>query len=117
MRKTICIVLSSVFAFSLVAVTGCSTAETRTAKITVPTAQCMMCANKIEKTLKNVEGVAEVAVDMDVKVANVTYDATRTDLATMERAIAGVGYQANEALADSAAYASLPECCKVPQPQ
>ncbi|MCE2438160.1 MAG: heavy-metal-associated domain-containing protein [Candidatus Latescibacteria bacterium] len=117
MRKTICIVLSSVFAFALVAVSGCSTAETRTAKIKVPTAQCMMCANKIDTTLKNVDGVKEVNVDMDTRVVNVTYDAKRTDTAAMEQAIARVGYQANQVPADSTAYASLPDCCKVPPSQ
>jgi copper chaperone CopZ len=117
MCKSVSVLLSSVFVFSLIAVTGCSTAETRTTKINVPTAQCMMCANKIEKALKEVDGVSEVAVDMDVKVVNVTYDATRTDVATLEQAITGTGYQANHAVADSAVYANLPDCCKVPQPQ
>ena len=117
MRKTVSVLLSSVFAFSLIAVSGCSTAETRTAKIKVPTAQCMMCANNIEKTLKKVDGVSEVTVDMDVKVVSVTYDASRTEMAALEQAITGAGYQANQAPADSAAYAGLPDCCKVPQAQ
>ncbi|MDE2999974.1 MAG: cation transporter [Gemmatimonadota bacterium] len=117
MRKSVAVLLSGVFAFSLIAVSGCSTAETRTARINVPTAQCMMCANNIEKALKKVDGVSEVDVDMDVKVVNVTYDATRTELAALEKAITGAGYQANQAAADSTVYANLPECCKVPQPQ
>lgn len=117
MRKSVSLLLSSVFVFSLFAVSGCSTAETRTARINVPTAQCMMCANKIEEALKKVDGVSEAAVDMDVKVVNVTYDATRTSVASLEKAIAGAGYQANQAVADSTVYANLPDCCKVPQPQ
>ena len=117
MRKTVSVVLCSALAFGVLAVAACSTAETRTAKINVPTAQCMMCANNIDKALKKVDGVTEVNVDMDVKVVNVTYDAKLTDLATMEQAIAAAGYQANQASADSKAYASLPDCCKVPAPQ
>ncbi|MDE2889007.1 MAG: cation transporter [Gemmatimonadota bacterium] len=117
MRKSVSVLLSSVFVFSLIAATGCSTAETRTTKINVPTAQCMMCANNIEKALKKVDGVSEVAVDMDVKVVSVTYDATRTEVAALEKAITGAGYQANQAAADSAVYAKLPDCCKVPQTQ
>lgn len=117
MRQSVSVLLSCVFVFSLIAVSGCSTAETRTTKINVPTAQCMMCANNIEKALKKVDGVSEVAVDMDVKVVSVTYDATRTSVASLEKAIAGAGYQANQAVADSAVYANLPDCCKVPQPQ
>ena len=117
MRKSVSFLLCSVFAFSLFAVSGCSTVETRTTKIKVPTAQCMMCANKIEKAVKEVDGVAEVAVDMDVKVVSVTYDASRTEMAALEQAITGAGYQANKAPADSAAYANLPDCCKVPQAQ
>ena len=58
------------------------------------------------------DGVSEVAVDMDVKVVSVTYDATRTSVASLEKAIAGAGYQANQAVADSAVYANLPDCCK-----
>ena len=117
MRKTNSVLLSNVLAFCFLAVTACSTAETRTAKINVPTAQCMMCANKIDKALKKVDGVKKVDVDMDIKVVNVTYDATRTDTAKLEQAIAQAGYQANRAPADSAAYANLPGCCKVPPPQ
>ena len=115
-----CKIMSLALSYALalgVLVAACSTAETRTAKINVPTAQCMMCANNIDKALKKVDGVTEVNVDMDVKVVSVTYDATRTDVATLEQAIAGAGYQANQAPADSTAYASLPDCCKVPAPQ
>ena len=117
MRKIMSLALSYALAFGTLAVAACYTAETRTAKIKVPTAQCMMCANNIDEALKKVDGVTEVNVDMDVKVVSVTYDATRTDTATMERAIAAAGYQANQAPADSTAYASLPGCCKVPAPQ
>lgn len=117
MCKTASVLLSNLLAFSLIVVTACSTAETRTAKINVPTAQCMMCANNIEKALKKVDGVSEVAVDMDVKVVSVTYDATRTEVAALEKAITGAGYQANQAASDSAVYAKLPDCCKVPQTQ
>ena len=117
MRKTVSVVLCSALAFGVLAVAACSTAETRTAKINVPTAQCMMCANNIDKALKKVDGVTEVNVDMNVRVVNVTYDAKLTDLATMEQAITSVGYQANQAPADTTAYASLPDCCKVPAPQ
>ena len=117
MRKTDSVLLSNVLAFCFFAVTACSTAETRTAKINVPTAQCMVCANKIEKALKKVDGVEEVDVDMDIKVVNVTYDAKRTDTMKLEQAIAQAGYQANQAPADSAAYAGLPGCCKIQPPQ
>ena len=61
------------------------------------------------------DGVSEVAVDMDVKVVSVTYDASLTEVAALEKAITGAGYQANQAAADSAVYAKLPDCCKVPQ--
>ncbi len=114
MRRINTVLLADFLALCLFAVTACSTAESRTAKINVPTAQCMMCANKIDSALKKVDGVKEVNVDMDTKVVSVTYDAKRTDTATMEQAIAQAGYQANQAPADSAAYANLPECCKVP---
>ena len=117
MRKNSTFLLTGVFALFLAAVTACSTAETRTARINVPTAQCGMCANNIDKALKQVDGVKEVNVDMDTKVVSVVYDAGRTDTAKMEQAIARAGYQANQAPADSVAYASLPECCKVPSSQ
>lgn len=117
MRKIMSLALSYALAFGILVVNACSTAETRTAKINVPTAQCMMCANNIDKALKKVDGVTEVNVDMDVKVVSVTYDATRTDVAKLEQAIAGAGYRANQAPADSTVYASLPDCCKVPAPQ
>ena len=117
MWKIMSLALGSALALGILAIAACSTAETRTAKISVPTAQCMMCANNIDKALKKVDGVTEVNVDMDVKVVSVTYDAKRTDVAKLEQAITGAGYRANQAPADSTAYASLPGCCKVPAPQ
>ena len=35
------------------------------------------------------------------------------DIATIEKAVSALGYQANETLADPVAYEALPGCCKV----
>ena len=37
----------------------------------------------------------------------------KTDLLKIEKAISNLGYQANETLANSEAYESLPACCKI----
>ena len=73
-----------------------------------------MCANTVTKALKGVDGVQDVQVEVAGKKARVRYAKERTNLQALETAVAGAGYQANGTQADSAAYAKLPACCKLP---
>ena len=93
-------------------VIGCE-GEQVNATVNTPTIQCGMCQKTIEMGLKNVPGVTHSAVDLETKTTKVIFDKAKTDLSKIEKAISGLGYQANETLADPIAYEGLLECCKI----
>jgi len=94
---------------------GCSgEAENKTAEIALNTIQCGMCTDKIASGLVKLEGVVKVDVDLEKKVGKVVYKAGVIDLGVIEKAIAAVGYDANDTPAEPKAYSGLDMCCKVP---
>ena len=58
----------------------------------VPAIHCAHCATSIREEVSEVEGVDDVAVDLDTKV--VTVRGTALDDAAVREAIAEAGYQA-----------------------
>ena len=94
-------------------VLACQGTGARESKIKVDSMVCGMCEKTIKTALKDVEGVHQVAVDMDEKVVAVRYDEAKVLLKELEKAIAKVGYNANGTKAEPEAYADLPMCCKV----
>jgi copper chaperone CopZ len=81
--------------------------------VQLPTIQCGMCKKNITKALKKVDGIHEININVEGKVANIMYDKDKTDLSAIENAITGAGYEANDKKADPVAYEKLDECCKV----
>jgi hypothetical protein len=59
-----------------------------------------------------VEGVKQVKVDLDKKVAEIQFIPVKVDLARLETAIVNAGYDANDKKRNSESYEKLPECCK-----
>ena len=93
-------------------VIGCG-GEQVNAAVNTPTIQCGMCQKTIEIGLTKVPGVTHSTVDLETKTTKVIFDKEKTDLSKIEKAISGLGYQANETLADPIAYDGLPDCCKI----
>ena len=94
---------------------GCSgKAENKTIEIALNTIQCGMCTDKIASGLGKLEGVVKVDVDLEKKVGKVVFKAGVIDLGVIEKAIAAVGYDANDTPAEPKAYSGLDMCCKVP---
>jgi copper chaperone CopZ len=83
-----------------------------TEKIKVPTVRCGMCEEKIENGLKDLKGVKSIDVDLDTEIATVVFDESTTSLATIEQAIAEIGYDANETKANAKSQAKLSPCCR-----
>ena len=54
---------------------------------------CVMCANTIEGTLSNLDGVIEVHVNVSSEKVYVTYNPKIISIAEMKKAIEGSGYQ------------------------
>ena len=88
--------------------------EKSTVKINLPTIQCGMCEDTIEKGLKKTTGISMVSVDMKNKSASVTYDIERVDVTKIEKIISDLGYMANNTIANNKAYEKLPMCCQIP---
>ena len=65
---------------------------TETMTYSVPAIHCAHCAASIREEVSEVEGVDEVAVDLDTKV--VTVSGTDLDDASLRAAIEEAGYQA-----------------------
>ena len=94
---------------------GCSgEAENKTAEISLNTIQCGMCTDKIASGLDKLEGVVKVDVDLEKKIGKVVYKASVINLGVIEKAIAAIGYDANDTPAEPKAYSGLDMCCKVP---
>ena len=94
---------------------GCSgEAENKTAEIALNTIQCGMCTDKIASGLGKLEGVVKIDVDLEKKIGKVVYKADVINLGVIEKAIAAIGYDANNTPAEPKAYSELDMCCKVP---
>lgn len=55
---------------------------------------CAACANRIEKVLQNIEGVASCSVNFAIAQAKVEYHPKQADLATIQKAVRDAGYSA-----------------------
>lgn len=82
------------------------------ASISVPHTQCEMCEERITEAVQAVPGVTTVKVSAALDTTQVSFDKTKTNLASIEQAISKVGYAANGTARDSAGYANLPSCCQ-----
>lgn len=100
-----------------------SSIEYRTTTIDAPKPQtvkiktsaiCEMCKERIEKKLAFTKGVTDVNLDVDSKdkVVTVIFNPKKTSVEKIKKAIAEIGYDADEVVAEMAGYDKLPGCCK-----
>lgn len=109
--------MKKIFTIIIVGVGIISTAiaqKVEKAIIKTPTVQCESCKERIEKYLKKEDGVSKVKVDYKRKTTTVTYLSSRTNIENIKTAIANVGYDADDVLANEESYKKLPVCCKKP---
>ncbi len=66
--------------------------EMKQAQIQITGMTCAACANRIEKSLSKLEGVAEANVNFALEKATVIYDPSKVDLSKMEQSIEKLGY-------------------------
>ncbi|KKK46034.1 hypothetical protein LCGC14_0512480 [marine sediment metagenome] len=64
-------------------------------KIKVTGMHCGNCVSKVEKSLKNLDGVNKVSVNLRKGEAKVGYDPNKTGFNNFQAAIQEVGYQAS----------------------
>jgi periplasmic mercuric ion binding protein len=84
------------------------------AVIKTPTVQCEKCKERIELYVAREYGVSSVKVNVKMKTTTVSWLTDRTNIEGVKTAIANAGYDADDVLAEEAAYKKLPKCCKKP---
>src|SRR3990172_10437324 len=66
---------------------------TKTVSIGIRGMTCAACVQTIEEVLRKTDGVKEASVNFAGERASVTYEPETADLASIERAIKGAGYE------------------------
>lgn len=57
---------------------------------------CQKCAQKIEENVAFEKGVKDLKVNVPEKTVYIQYDSTKTDVATLTKAIEKLGYKVKE---------------------
>ena len=73
---------------------------------------CGMCKNTIEKAVNDLDGISKVEWDRLRKKIDVSFDASRTNLDAIHKAIADSGYDTDKLSGSEDAYKNLPACCQ-----
>lgn len=72
---------------------------------------CDQCKTRIETAAKSVTGVTYAEWRVETKMLHVQFDAGKTSLDDIQKAIAKVGHDTEKYKATDAAYKALPGCC------
>lgn len=67
-------------------------AEKRSIALSIPGMNCPVCPITVRKSLDKLEGIEEVNVEYKNRIATVTFDDTKVDLASITQATRDVGY-------------------------
>jgi copper chaperone CopZ len=90
--------------------------DEKTAKLTKEifkvSGNCEMCKARIDKTAKSIAGVKSADWNVDTKILTVSFDAKKTKLSEIQKAIAKVGHDNIGGKADAKIYDDLPACCQ-----
>jgi periplasmic mercuric ion binding protein len=93
--------------------TSASAQDKKNAELKIKTsAICSQCKDRIEQGMAFEKGIKDVNLNVDTKIATVTYNPARTTPLDIRKAISRLGYDADTIPADKIAYSKLPPCCK-----
>ncbi len=73
---------------------------------------CGSCKKRIEKAVKEVQGVQSATWDKNTKMLAVKFDDSKTNLKAIQDKVVSVGHDIETTKAQDATYAGLPKCCK-----
>ena len=74
-------------------------------------ANCGMCKTRIETAAKGVTGVSSATYDLQARQLHLDFDASKTSLDAIAKAVAAAGHDNELHRADDAVYAALHSCC------
>ena len=86
-------------------------AVTKLEKIKV-NGQCDMCENRIETTVKSLDGVGSAQWDRSTKSLTASYDDKKTSMQKIQTSIAMAGHDTEMFSASESGYNKLPGCCQ-----
>jgi copper chaperone CopZ len=75
-------------------------------------AQCGDCKERIETALNQIKGVVYAELNLETKIVEVKYKPGKTDVASLQKALTAIGYDADDQKADATAQKALPLCCQ-----
>ena len=92
--------MKKVLIFSLImsGLLSAALADTRTAKLSVPSMNCVMCPITVRKALEKVDGVKQADVDYKTKSAVVVYDDQKASVDLLTKATQDAGYPSTEVM-------------------
>lgn len=73
---------------------------------------CEMCKDRIEKIAGELEGVTLASYNLENEKLHFHFDATKTNVETVSKALAAAGHDTDKDKAPDDVYNSLPGCCK-----
>ena len=73
---------------------------------------CGMCEERIETTIKKVDGIIAADWNVETKNISVTYDSLKIDEGKIQQTIANTGHETKTVASPQAVHDALPECCK-----
>lgn len=75
-------------------------------------ALCGDCKERIETTLNQTKGVVYAELSLETKIVEVKFKPGKTDVATLQKTLTSIGYDADDQKADANAQKALPLCCQ-----
>ena len=99
-------------AVGLVTISSAQVKAELKAKIKTPNALCEACKIRIESFLRRIDGMLFVDVNFRRGETTVKYLSDRTDIEQIKAAIANLGYDADDLIANEESYKKLPKTCK-----
>jgi mercuric ion binding protein len=107
--KSLAISIGLIFLFSC----GSFSQDKKSAELKVKTsAVCSQCKDRIENGMAYEKGIKDIVLDVNTKIATITYNPAKITPADIRTAISKLGYDADSIPADKMAYSKLPSCCK-----
>lgn len=78
-------------------------------------AQCNLCKDRIENELIYTKGITKANIDVNTKIATVSYKTKKITEQQIINIMLNLGYDVNGQTGNQTAYQNLPNCCKKPQ--
>lgn len=86
--------------------------KTEKAIVKIPTSICGECAKTIKTAVLKLDGIKNVDINTDTKLATIEFIPASVKVSDIEDAIVMSGYGANEKIANKEAFEKLPDCCR-----